>query len=83
MTVNHSGNSFVGSSPSTTTMSIQKHKGAIYQKVEASVLVDLIISELTNGEVSDEIYAKIATLLVGYPVKLEPDGQFEIQWGKR
>jgi hypothetical protein len=53
-----------------------------FEKVEASELLDLIISELTEGEVSDEVFAKVGTLLFGYPVVAVGD-KFEIQWGKR
>lgn len=66
----------------------KKRKVTIFEKIEESALIDLIISYLSRGEVSDKMYAKIATLLIGYPV-VTPDsdgpaaGKFEIQWGKR
>jgi hypothetical protein len=39
-----------------------------FQKVEASVYLDILIKELSEGEVSDEMYCQIGKLLLGHPV---------------
>jgi hypothetical protein len=57
-----------------------------FQKVEASVYLDILIKELSEGEVSDEMYCQIGKLLLGHPVVMIEDEEnlkFEIQWGKR